>query len=410
MKIKSLDTMPDIDIIIPCYGESKIINQGLASIAGQWKGESIHVTLVNDCSPNTDCNYQDLVERYKDDIDIRCITTPENYGQGLTRQYGIDHTEHEWFMFMDEDDRLGTPLMVSQLMGHVEGYYLDVQPDGTIPLTKSGKLKHKRGLKQDVAFVSAPLFEFDNQHTHVIPSSNQIWLNAKLYNRKFIEKHDIRFNKRQSRHAEDYYWMSCFFFCADNDPDYMGIITGDEGIYYLWYPNEKSQSRKDPHYGFMLSGYTMDGSVNILKFMKDKDIHGIEWSDSIQQQYDRKLLNMTVYSFFTFLSFLRHVSETDYVPELELDWTMLRDACKSLRDMTRENFDKYPYMQKVEELFGIKNHSDVQYSEPWVSFDDYICKDLVYFDWSYDEMLENCKEKMKFENGKLVEEKIERWT
>ena len=41
--------MFDIDLIIPCYGKSELINRGLASISTQWKREFIHVTLVNDC-------------------------------------------------------------------------------------------------------------------------------------------------------------------------------------------------------------------------------------------------------------------------------------------------------------------------------------------------------------------------
>ena len=105
--------MFDIDIIIPCYGKSELINKGIASIAFQWRREFIHVTLVNDCSPNTDCDYQDLIDRYKSEIDIRCIRTPRNVGQGLARQYGIDHTDCDYFMFMDEDDMLGNHLAVS---------------------------------------------------------------------------------------------------------------------------------------------------------------------------------------------------------------------------------------------------------------------------------------------------------
>ena len=60
-------------------------------------------------------------------------------------------------------------------------------------------------------------FEFDDNHTHVIPNNNRIWLNCKAYNREFLTKHNLRFNERQSRHAEDYYFMSCFFHALDND-------------------------------------------------------------------------------------------------------------------------------------------------------------------------------------------------
>ena len=84
--------MFDIDLIIPCYGSPEVIEKGIASIAVQWHKEFIHVTLVNDCSPNTDCDYQDLVDKYSNFIDIRCIRTPRNGGRGLARQFGIDNT------------------------------------------------------------------------------------------------------------------------------------------------------------------------------------------------------------------------------------------------------------------------------------------------------------------------------
>ena len=351
--------MFDIDVIIPCYGKSELINRGVSSLATQWKKEYLHVVLVNDCSPNTDCNYQDLVDRYKNEIDIRVVRMPENSGQGLTRQMGIDSTSHKWFMFMDEDDQLA-PLTSSVMIGAAESYGLAKNPDGSIICDKQGNPIKEKNIP-DLAIVSGPLFEFDDNHTHVIPNNNRIWLNCKLYNREFLKAHNIRFNERQSRHAEDYYFMSCFFHALDNDPNYTGVLLDNNGIYYLWYPNEGSQSRVDPHYGFMLSGYTMEGSVNILKYMKSKN-NNIKWTREVQQQYDVKLLNMTVYSFYTFLSFIRHVASTDYVPKLEQDWYILRNACSEMRKMTKANFKKYTYMQKMSELFTVKNYSDVQYN------------------------------------------------
>lgn len=384
--------MFDIDIIIPCYGKSELINRGVSSLATQWHKEFIHVTLVNDCSPNTDNNYQDLVDRYKDEIDIRCIKMPKNSGQGLTRQFGIDNTKHQWFMFMDEDDQLA-PLTVSIFCGAVESYGVARNPDGSIIIDKQGNVVREKNIP-DLAIVSGPLFEFDDNHTHVIPNDNRIWLNCKLYNRKFLKAHNLRFNERQSRHAEDYYFMSCFFHALDNDAKYTGILLNNDGILYLWYPNEESQSRVDPHYGFMLSGYTMEGSVNILKYMKSKN-NNIKWTREVQQQYDSKLLNMTVYSFYTFLSFIRHVASTDYVPKLEDDWYILRDACHEMQKMTKANWKKYNYMQYIEQLFMVKNHSDVQYTEPWIDFEKYIQNGMEEFEWSFEQLLE-CKEKYKF--------------
>lgn len=391
--------MLDIDLIIPCYGKSELINRGLASLATQWKREFIHVTLVNDCSPNTDCNYQDLVNRYKDVLDIRCIQTPENYGQGLTRQYGIDNTSRDWFMFMDEDDQY-CPLAISQIVGCAELYGKKQNKDGSYPLDETGNLIPLDDVPK-LALVSAPLFEFDDNHTHVIESANQVWLNAKLYNRSFLELHNVRFNKAQSRHAEDYFFTSCLFYALDHDKDYVEVLLDNEGLYYLWYPNELSQSRVDPDYGFMLSGYTMDGSVNFIKYM-ESDESKIEQSDDVRKEIINRTLNMCIYSYYTFLAFLHHVATTDYVPKLELDWTLLRDACNKLREKVKEHWDEYSYMQKLEELYRVKNMSDVQYAEPWIDFDSYIMKPMQEFEWDFEKLIK-CKETYKIdENGNHV--------
>lgn len=398
--------MLDIDFIIPCYGKSEIIKPGLLSLAHQWHKEYIHVTLVNDCSPNTDCNYQDLVDEFSKYLDIRCIKTDHNGGQGLARQCGIDNTEHEYFMFMDEDDQIANGLAISMFIGALESTWYDYADEatGAIKVDDNGN-PLKRPDAVPVAVVSAPLFEFDDNHTHVIDNYNRVWVNSKLYNREFINKHNIRFNEAQSRHAEDYYWMSCFFFALDHDKSFQGILMDNESMMYLWYPNEGSQSRVDPHYGFMLSGYTMDGSLNILKWMKDTKVNNIEWDQECDDEYTYKILNMTVYSYFTFLSYIRHLASTDYIPKLELDWTLLRDACNGLRLLAKENFDKYSYIRRMEEIIQVKNFSDVQYSDPWITFEDYIMNGMEEFEWDYDKIL-TVKDRYVFnDEGIFVEKK-----
>lgn len=392
--------MFDIDLIIPCYGSPEVIEKGIASIAVQWHKEFIHVTLVNDCSPNTDCDYQDLVDKYSNFIDIRCIRTPRNGGQGLARQFGIDNTGHRYFMFMDEDDQIGNGVAVSQFVGAAECANFVFTDNGGIVCDGCGNPVQKEGARP-VALVSGPLFAFDNNSSYTIDNTNRVWVNSKLYSRAFIEKHNVRFNEEQSRHAEDYFWMSCFFYALDNDPDFQSILLDNSGIYYLWYPNERSQSRSDPHYGYMLSGYTMGGSVNILKYMRDTSANGITWTQEREKGYGDMLLNMTMYSYFTFLSFIRHVAETDYVPKLELDWYILRNSCNKLRKWLKRRFDKYSYTQKIEQYYLVKNNTDVMFTEPWVEFDSYVKDGCDELGWDFSQLLES-KRTMKFVDGVRV--------
>lgn len=360
--------MFDVDLIIPCYGKTEIIEKGIASLAIQWQKEYLHVTLVNDCSPNTTDNYKYLVDKYSNFLDIRCIRTPENYGQGLARQYGIDHTYHDYFMFMDEDDQLGNGVSFSIFVGSVES-------------------QSKQENSKPVAIVSAPLFAFDNNSSNIINNDNRVWVNSKLYNRKFIEKHHVIFNKAQSRHAEDYFWMSCFFYALDNDKKYQGILLDNDSIYYLWYPNEESQSRCDPHYGYMLAGYTMNGSVNILNYILNSEQNEISWNEETKKQYKYMLLNMTMYSYFTFQAFIKHVKETNYLPEKE-DWIILRDSCNELRTRLKEYpFKEFLYTEWIEQYYLVKNNSDVLFVEPWYEFPEYVQHGSDEFSWSYEKLL-----------------------
>lgn len=394
-------SMLDVDIIIPAYGESKLLNKGVASIATQWKVNNIHLTIVDDCSPNTDCHYQDLVDIYsKMGLDIKVVVTPENLGQGGARQFGVDNTKNKWFMFMDEDDMIGSPIAISQFVGLAETYNYIFNPDGTVQINEKGKPVINKNVPK-LAIVAGPLFEFDEHHTHVIEANNHVWINSKLYNREFVNKHNIRFNERQSRHAEDYYWTSCFFYALDHDPKYMGMMLPDDTLVYIWYPNQKSQTRIDPHYGYMLAGYTMDGSCEILKYMRDEKTSNIKWKNGMQDEYEKRCLNMTVYSYYTFFGYLRHVCKSDFIPK-ENDWYLLRDACNTLKEETKKYWYKYDYIQKVEELFGVKNYSDVQYSLPFIEFDDYILNGCVELTYSYEELLK-IKENYDYDDeGKIT--------
>lgn len=394
--------MTDIDYIIPCYGTSDIIRPGLRALANQWHSEYIHVYLVNDCSPNTDCNYQDLIDEFSPYLDICCIKTPENSGQGLARQLGIDSSVHDYFMLQDEDDMMANPLAVSLFVGSLESaiYKKEDEESNVYLLDEDGNFIRDEE-KPEVAVVSGPLFEFDDTYTHVIGSSNHVWVNSKLYNRKFIEKHDIRFNREQSRHAEDYYFTSCFFYCLDYDSVYTGILMDDYQLTYLWYPNHGSQSRKDEHYSFMLSGYTMDGSVNVLSFMRNTDRNNLEWDEDKESRYRHDILNMTIYSYFTLLSFIRHVASTDYSPKEE-DWLILRNSCDNLRKLCLKYYPSYTYTEKIDEYYLVHTCSDVQFTEPWIDLDTYISEGCEELSWSFKDLLK-CKETYVFnEMGMLT--------
>ena len=105
-----------VDIIMPCYYSNEVISPGLAKIAQQTIIDDITLIIVNDCSPNTDCKYQDLIALYKDKIHIRYFETKVNGGPGMARQLGLDNATADWVMFQDDDDELYANDTVEKLL------------------------------------------------------------------------------------------------------------------------------------------------------------------------------------------------------------------------------------------------------------------------------------------------------
>lgn len=260
-----------VDVIIPAYGRNELVEKGIASLANQWRREELTVYIVNDCSPNTPDNYQSVVDKFPD-LRINVLKTPENRGQGLARQWGIDHSDSPYFMFMDEDD-LYAPLACSIFMGVAEQSEHDGKP---------------------ISIASGALISFDKYSYNVIPESNIIWVNSKIFNRNFWNKHHIRFSEDSSRHSEDYCTMSKLFYCAQRDPEYQLVNIPQQGndLYY-WCPNADSQSRRDAYYGEMLNPYTNRSTVEVVEFMKN--CRTVPFDEG---QFRMDLLNKYVYAWY----------------------------------------------------------------------------------------------------------------
>lgn len=114
--------MEHIDIILTCYQPSSVIEPGLDMIANQTAVKDITLIMVNDCSPNTDCEYQDLRDKYKDKINIKYFKTEKNGGPGVSRQLGLDNVTSHYFMFIDDDDSLADASIIETYLKIIEKY------------------------------------------------------------------------------------------------------------------------------------------------------------------------------------------------------------------------------------------------------------------------------------------------
>lgn len=210
-----------IDIIIPCYNAVNTIFRALASIYMQTIKDKIRVYIVNDCDG---LNYSDIISKF--DMSITYLERPVNGGAGLARQYGIDHSDSDYIMFLDADDCLASAFACELLL-------YEAQTN-----------------KSDLVFGAFDNDVRRNKRLFITETAlSATWLHGKLYRRKFIEKNNIRFIEGL-RTNEDVYFNQLLL-------SYSPLTHSVDKVCYSWIHTKGSitrQSDPDSRYN-ILYGY-----------------------------------------------------------------------------------------------------------------------------------------------------------
>ena len=90
-----------LDIIIPAYKANNTISKTLKSIERQSMKDKIRVVIVND-NPNDD--YTNVIDCYKNTLDVTIINNPLNLGTSGARFEGFNNSSSEFVLFCDADD------------------------------------------------------------------------------------------------------------------------------------------------------------------------------------------------------------------------------------------------------------------------------------------------------------------
>ena len=100
------DHRPYFSVICPCYNSiPQNIDILLRSIIDQgFSKEDIEVILSDDCSDDT--SYFDIVEKYKEDLNILIVKTDEDtvHCPSNNRENGVQYATGQWITFIDHDD------------------------------------------------------------------------------------------------------------------------------------------------------------------------------------------------------------------------------------------------------------------------------------------------------------------
>ena len=245
-----------IDIIIPAYNAHKTILKTLISIYMQTYREKIIVYIVDDNSEN---DYSREKSLFDNRLKIINLKTPKNGGPGVARQYGIDHSNSEYIMFIDSDDVFYDCFSVENLVQPLESE------------------------NADMAF--GTIFEETEDEINKYVN-HQGCLHGKVYKRELLKKHNIRFN--DTRSSEDNSFNRLCYIASNK-------IANTENLIYLHKYNCESLTHKDENYDF-----------NSLKWY----IYNICWTEknATSRNLDNKKIAEAVFSaiyyiYFVYLSY-----------------------------------------------------------------------------------------------------------
>ena len=164
--------MSKVDIIIPAYNAHNTLAAALDSIVIQTMKDDIQVIVINDCSSNG--GYAEIIKNYTDKLNIIELTHEVNKGCGATRNTGLDYSKSDYIMFVDADDKLKNEKSVETLYNII---------------SKNSELN----------VIYSPITCItDGEATGEIPATHSIWIFSSIFNKKFLDKYNIRFSNTSS--------------------------------------------------------------------------------------------------------------------------------------------------------------------------------------------------------------------
>lgn len=196
-----------IDIIIPAYNAKKLLKRALYSIALQKDITNFFVYIINDAGEET---YEKEINYFQKFFYIKELKMKKNGGPGVARQYGIEHSNSKYIIFMDSDDYFYDPYALFVLYNSIE---------------------------QEKTNISISNFIYERDEYLDIRKNDITWLHGKIYEREFIEKNKLHFNS--SRTNEDVTFNKLYTLCNPK----IGYI--DRLTYVYSYDNSESITRKD---------------------------------------------------------------------------------------------------------------------------------------------------------------------
>ncbi len=217
---------PKISIIIPIYNVEDYLEETLNSLLNQTIIDDIEVLMIDDGSTD---NSRYIIEKYALDYDNFHAFHKENGGQGVARNYGLEHAKGDYIHFLDSDDII-TP----------DGYekLYDVVSQGDYDFVVGNVYRFNRyNCREDNLFKNSFHGLKDNEiFTSINDNPPFVWDSItcnKLYKKEFLIEKDIKFLDMKIFFEDILFAMESY--CKSNS-----FIFSDEYFYYWRYRDNRS--------------------------------------------------------------------------------------------------------------------------------------------------------------------------
>ncbi|KGH34497.1 glycosyltransferase family 2 protein [Lactococcus cremoris] len=208
--------MKTLSIIIPFMGQTE---QNLAVALGSINGQigidfsEITVHLVNDAGPEIDWDKFSIFGN----LDLQYHQLPNNVGPGMARQFGVDHSESRYIMFMDSDDEL-------HFAGALLEFFNAIKDSGDHQILIARYIEQFLDEKGGFRYLVHPIYDWKAAY-------------AKWFSREYLQQENLSFHP-ELKLFEDTYFVGLSCQLA-KDIHYI------DSVVYSWLYNENSLVRQN---------------------------------------------------------------------------------------------------------------------------------------------------------------------
>lgn len=320
---------PKISVIVPVYNVEDYLEECLDSILNQSIIDDVEVIMVDDGSTD---NSRYIIEKYALDYENFHAYHKENEGQGIARNYGMEHAKGEYISFIDADDYI-SPNTYEELYNFISANENDVVAG------RFNRFTHYNMWEELLSKNSFKNVEENIKSTHIRELTDLVWDTSqcnKLYKREFLEKNNLKYPNEKIFYEDILFSFKSHYFSNST-----GILNQNV---YGWRirPNKTSVTQDN------ISTFNPKSRFKILKeiqkIIKDED------TDLINNLYE-KWLNHDIKMFLKKINNYPNDYQMELIEEINYFLKLIPEEIKSNLNSYKKILYKMVENEDLESLF-----------------------------------------------------------